>query len=90
MHRMALGPLFIIMGGGMAFVAAYGVRLATRSPEVQWTRNPESFNWWKDKNARMLNVGPLPSDHDHSSDRRSRAVPADHAKLGAVKPDYRK
>ena len=85
---MSLGPLFVVLGGGVTLVVAYAVRLATKSTDVQWTRNPEGFNYYKDKNAKLLNLGPL--DSSHSADRLSKGTPVDHAKLGAAIPDYRK
>merc|ERR1712203_888844 len=37
-HHVALQPLAIIMVGGMAFVAAYIGRLASKTTDVNWTK----------------------------------------------------
>ena len=35
---MALQPLFVIIGGGMIFVAAYVARLASKTTDINWSK----------------------------------------------------
>ncbi len=59
-HHMALQPLFLIMGAGMAMVALYIGRLALKTTDVQWTKNPEGFNAYKGKQFKFLNPLGVP------------------------------
>jgi len=89
-RHFGLAPLAVIMSAGMAFVTAYIIRLSTKTTDIQWVRNPDGFNdCYKDKNFRILNMGPL--DMNHSTNRLSlrNTKPFDHAELGKVKPEYR-
>ncbi len=58
----ALIPLFVIMGAGIAFVAGYCVRLATRTTDVSWKKEEEPYNAYKSKQFKFLN----PSGVDYS------------------------
>ena len=40
-HHTALQPLFIIMGVGIVFVAAYCGRLASKTTDVNWSKNKD-------------------------------------------------
>eukprot|EP00088_Acartia_fossae_P060061 TRINITY_DN7184_c0_g1_i1.p2 TRINITY_DN7184_c0_g1~~TRINITY_DN7184_c0_g1_i1.p2 ORF type:complete len:115 (+),score=38.18 TRINITY_DN7184_c0_g1_i1:49-393(+) len=40
-HHVALQPLFAIIGAGMIFVAAYIGRLASKTTDVNWTKNKD-------------------------------------------------
>ena len=55
-HHVALWPLFIIMGGGMTFVAAYIGRLASKTTDVNWTKQDEPWNYYKNKQFKFLNA----------------------------------
>ena len=57
-HHKALQPLFIIMGGGMIFVAAYIGRLATKSTDINWTKEKDPLavmDYYKNRQFKMLN-----------------------------------
>ena len=38
-HHVALQPLFVIMGVGITFVALYIGRLASKTTDVNWSKN---------------------------------------------------
>ena len=51
----SLVPLFVIMGAGMTFVAAYCMRLATKTTDVNWSKNEEPWNYYKSKQFKFFN-----------------------------------
>ena len=60
-HHLGIQPLFVIMAAGMTFVAAYTIRLATRTTDIQWVKNDVCMNDnLRDKQFQMLN----PAGHD--------------------------
>ena len=74
-HHKALQPLFIIMGGGMIFVAAYIGRLATKSTDINWTKEKDPLavvDYYKNRQFKMLN--PAGVDHSDLSDKRQAPV----------------
>ena len=73
-HHLGIQPLFVIMAAGMTFVAAYTIRLATRTTDIQWVKNDVCMNDnLRDKQFQMLN----PAGHDLAG-------------AGKNIPDYRK
>jgi len=71
-HHKALQPLFIIIGGGMLFVAAYCVRLASKTTDVNWSKQKDPaapMNYYENRQFKMLN--PLGTDYtkDFTADR---------------------
>jgi len=66
-HHKALQPLFAIIGAGMVFVAAYCVRLATKTTDVNWskTKDPSApYNYYANRQFKILN----PAGVDYSKD----------------------
>jgi len=89
-RHFGLAPLAAIMSAGMVFVGVYIIRLGTRTTDIQWVKNPDGFNdCYKDKNFRILNMGPLDLNHSTNRLSLSNTKPFDHAELGKVKPEYR-
>merc|ERR1711953_394837 len=58
-HHVALQPLFLIMGLGMAFVGAFIVRLAVFSPDVNYSKRDmgEIADYYKNKRFKFFNSG---------------------------------
>merc|ERR1712038_2144014 len=83
-----LYPLFI-MGAGMTFVTAYIIRLSTKTTDIQWRRNPEAFDYYKDKNFKFFSPGPLPTHHGErvALVGPSKTNPSDYEGLGKVVQD---
>ena len=54
--HMALQPLFVIMGLGMTFVVAYCIRLATRSTDVNWRKQDQPYDYYRDKQFKFMNI----------------------------------
>ena len=68
-HHMALQPLFAIMAAGMVFVAAYTIRLATKTTDIMWVRHDDCMNEvLADKQFQMLN----PAGHDLAGSGKDR------------------
>ena len=63
----ALSPLFVVMTGGMIFVAAYCIRSLTRNADVSWTKEQTPQNMWKGKQFKMFN--PRGIDHTEQSEK---------------------
>eukprot|EP00092_Neocalanus_flemingeri_P057696 GFUD01068639.1.p1 GENE.GFUD01068639.1~~GFUD01068639.1.p1 ORF type:complete len:117 (+),score=30.02 GFUD01068639.1:45-395(+) len=71
-HHVALQPLFIIMGAGVLFVAAYVGRLARKSTDVNWSKMKDPvdpMSVYENKQFKMFNVGGV--DHSNLSTKRN-------------------
>lgn len=66
-HHFALWPLMGIMAAGMTFVGWYVIRLATTSPEVSWSKQPEIYNQYHNKRYKLLNPHGL--DYEKMNDQ---------------------
>ncbi|GAB6032046.1 hypothetical protein CHUAL_010415 [Chamberlinius hualienensis] len=55
----ALIPLVVIIGAGCAMSSLYLLRLAVKSPEVQWNKhgNPEPWNDYEGKQYKFYGAG---------------------------------
>lgn len=62
-HHVALQPLFIIMGGGIAFVAYYCWRLAATCPDVAWRKQAEPWQSYRNAQYKFMN----PNSIDYSN-----------------------
>jgi NADH dehydrogenase (ubiquinone) 1 alpha subcomplex subunit 4 len=51
-------PIYVLTAAGLGLAAFYVFRLATKSPEVTWSRvrNPEPWNEYRDKQYKVRNV----------------------------------
>merc|ERR1712165_33337 len=56
-HHVALQPLFIIMGLGITFVAAYIARLGSKTTDINWrkVKDPNVMESYRGKQFKMLN-----------------------------------
>eukprot|EP00088_Acartia_fossae_P010676 TRINITY_DN15337_c0_g1_i1.p1 TRINITY_DN15337_c0_g1~~TRINITY_DN15337_c0_g1_i1.p1 ORF type:complete len:116 (-),score=32.71 TRINITY_DN15337_c0_g1_i1:145-492(-) len=72
-HHVALQPLFLIMGVGMAFVAAYVGRLASKTTDVNWTKKPmeDQMGYYANRQFKWFN----PGGHDYSKLGEKRNAP---------------
>jgi len=71
-HHIALQPLFVIMGCGIVFVAAYCGRLALKSTDVNWSKKKdpiEVMSGYENKQFKMFNT--LGVDHSNLSTLRN-------------------
>jgi len=52
----AILPIYVLTGFGLLLAGGYVARLATRNPEVTWSRarNPEPWDAYKDKQYKFL------------------------------------
>jgi len=52
----AILPIYILTGFGLFLAGSYVVRLATRNPEVTWSRsrNPEPWDEYKNKQYKFV------------------------------------
>nr|ALS05198.1 NADH dehydrogenase [Tortanus dextrilobatus] len=73
-HHVALQPLFAIIGAGMIFVGSYVFRLATKTTDI---------NWSKDKNP----AGPM-SYYENRQFQFLNPSGADYSKMSDVRPKY--
>jgi len=74
-HHKALQPLFAIIGGGMLFVAVYLGRLASKTTEINWSKEKDTdkvYGHYDGKQFKMFN--PLG---------------VDYSKYGKDRPNYR-
>eukprot|EP00088_Acartia_fossae_P062113 TRINITY_DN747_c0_g1_i1.p2 TRINITY_DN747_c0_g1~~TRINITY_DN747_c0_g1_i1.p2 ORF type:complete len:114 (-),score=42.09 TRINITY_DN747_c0_g1_i1:219-560(-) len=70
-HHKALQPLFLIVGGGMVFVAAYCFRLAAFTTDVNWVKNKkveDTYGYYEAKQFKFLN----PAGVDYSKYAEAR------------------
>merc|ERR1712080_811801 len=70
-HHKALQPLFIIMAGGMIFVSAYCFRLATKTTDINWSKNKDplsQMDYYKNRQFKWFN--PAGTDYSNLSDKR--------------------
>jgi len=73
-HHKALQPLFLIIGGGMAFVAAYCFRLAAKTTDVNWSKQKDpadTYGYYDGKQFKFLNPAGV-----------------DYSKYGQDRPKY--
>jgi hypothetical protein len=71
-HHKALQPLFVIMGAGMVFVAAYCVRLASKTTDVNWSKQKDPaapLNYYENRQFKMLNPLGVDYTQDFTKDR---------------------
>ena len=61
-HHTALQPLFMIMGLGMAFVGAYILRLATKTTDVNWTKQDQPYEYYRNRRFKFID----PNGNDYS------------------------
>jgi len=57
-HHVALQPLFVIIGGGMIFVAAYVARLASKTTDINWSKEKDYgkvMSYYEGKQFKFLN-----------------------------------
>lgn len=69
-HHKALQPLFVIIGAGMVFVAAYCARLASKTTDVNWSKQKDQtslYNYYDNRQFKMFN--PLGIDYNNTSQR---------------------
>jgi len=74
-HHKALQPLFIIIGGGMVFVAAYCARLAIKTTDVNWSKvkDPaDTYGYYDGKQFKFLNPAGV-----------------DYSRYGQDRPNYK-
>jgi len=72
-HHKALQPLFVIIAGGMLFVAAYVTRLATKTTDINWSKNKDPIgpmNYYSDRQFKMWNYSGF--DYSKASADRPR------------------
>ena len=70
-HHVALQPLFVIMGAGIVFVAAYCGRLASKTTDVNWTKAKDMgdhMGYYNNKQFKWFN--PANVDYSNLSDKR--------------------
>jgi len=70
-HHTALQPLFIIMGAGIVFVIAYVGRLASKTTDVNWTKNKDigdHMGYYTNRQFKWFN--PKGLDYSTISDKR--------------------
>merc|ERR1712123_124551 len=70
-HHTALQPLFIIMGAGIIFVAAYIGRLASKTTDVNWSKNKDlgdHMGYYNNRQFKWFN--PSGTDYSKISDNR--------------------
>jgi len=70
-HHVALQPLFIIMGAGVVFVAVYIGRLASKTTDVNWTKQKDMgdhMGYYTNKQFKFFN--PANIDYSTISDKR--------------------
>ena len=58
-HHKAIQPLFIIMGFGVVLVIGAMTRIATMSPEINWSKskdpaNSRHFGYYKNRRHKMI------------------------------------
>jgi len=73
-HHIALQPLFVIMGVGLVFVGAYCFRLATKTTDVNWSKNKDPGNhmgYYDNRQFKWFNPGG-----------------ADYSKMSDIRPKY--
>ena len=58
-HHYALVPLAVTMAGGLTMVVAYVIRLAFFNTDVSWTKTPEPYNEFRNKQFKFLNPSGL-------------------------------
>jgi len=74
-HHVALQPLFVIMGAGIAFVALYVGRLASKTTDVNWTKQKDMgdhMGYYTNKQFKFFN--PNNVDYSTISDKRQAPV----------------
>ncbi len=54
-HHSSLIPLFVIMGAGMAFVAAFCLRSVTKASDISWKKEEAPYNAYQYKQYKFLN-----------------------------------
>jgi len=72
-HHVALQPLFAIIGGGMIFVGCYIFRLASKTTDVNWTKQKDPaapMNYYENRQFKFFN--PSGVDYSHMSDIRPK------------------
>jgi hypothetical protein len=72
-HHKALQPLFVIIGAGMLFVGAYIVRLASKTTDINWTKQKDlgdHMEYYADRQFKMFN--PLGTKYEGASAERPR------------------
>jgi len=70
-HHTALQPLFIIMGAGIVFVCAYIGRLASKTTDVNWTKQKDMgdhMGYYNNRQFKWFN--PAGIDYKTISDKR--------------------
>jgi len=69
-HHVALQPLFVIMGAGIAFVCLYVGRLASKTTDVNWTKKDieEQYGYYENRQFKWFN--PRGVDYSKISDAR--------------------
>jgi len=71
-HLKALQPLFAIIGAGMVFVAAYCIRLASKTTDVNWSKNKDPsapYNYYSNRQFKMLNPAGIDYNKDWQAGR---------------------
>jgi len=70
-HHVALQPLFVIMGAGIIFVALYVGRLASKTTDVNWSKQKDHDKLHEYYNNRQFKwFNPRGVDYSHLSDNR--------------------
>jgi len=69
-HHVALQPLFVIMGVGITFVALYIGRLASKTTDVNWSKNDmqKQYGYYENRQFKWFN--PRGVDYSTISDKR--------------------
>lgn len=70
-HHVALQPLFVIMGAGIIFVGAYIGRLASKTTDVNWSKQKDTRDvhaYYENRQFKWFN--PRGVDYSTISDKR--------------------
>ena len=54
-HHIALFPLVVSMGLGMAWVVFFSTRTLTRNPDVAWRKQESPWNDYRNKQFKFMN-----------------------------------
>ena len=54
-HHIALFPLVVSMGLGMAWVVFYSIRTLTKNPDVAWRKQESPWNDYRNKQFKFMN-----------------------------------
>ena len=72
-HHVALQPLFVIIGAGLIFVGSYVIRLASKTTDINWSKEKDYTKvmaYYENRQFKMLN--PNNTDFSHLSDIRPK------------------